>query len=302
MDERRLAPMRRLPLIALLALAGTASIALGAAGVDKTRLPLGDGKYVTQPKKGYVDSCITQFHGGGAFRDGPWIDAGARTWDLTKKIAVQGSVRWKASFSAKVVGSKRVLQGNGLPATPTGVFPVAASDPAYQYDRNPNSIRSYTLVAKLPATPALAKSPTCAGGTIGVMRDGIPIYSSFDAGGRDAPAHEIQDACGGHPQITGQYHYHSLPPCLTDAGSKHSQLLGWALDGFGIYGPRGEDGKTLGSAGLDACHGHTHTIVWNGKRVRMYHYHATYDFPYVVGCFRGAPITTATGLMIGTPR
>jgi hypothetical protein len=294
--------MRRPLLIAFLAALGSASIAFGAAGIDKTKLPLGDGKYVSQPKKGYVDSCITQFHGGGAFRNGPWIDESAKTWDLTRKIAVQGSVSWKTVFSAKVAGSKRVLRGNGLPATPTGTFPVQASDPAYQYDRNPNSIRPYRLVARLPATPKLAKSPTCVGGTIGVMRDGIPIYSAFDAGGRDAPAHEIQDACGGHPQITGQYHYHSLPPCLSDSGAGHSQLLGWALDGFGIYGPRGENGKTLASANLDACHGHTHVIVWNGKRVRMYHYHATYDFPYVVGCFRSTPITSATGLMIGTPR
>ena len=39
---------------------------------------------------------------------------------------------------------------------------------------------------------------------------------------------------------------------------------------------------------LDECHGHTHEILWDGKRVVMYHYHATWDFPYTIGCLRGA--------------
>jgi hypothetical protein len=133
------------------------------------------------------------------------------------------------------------------------------------------------------------------------MRNGIPLYSAFDAGGRDAPAHEVQDRCDGHPQVTGQYHYHSLPGCIRDRRSRssHSRLLGWALDGFGIYGRRGRGGKRMTTAQLDACHGHTHKITWRGRRVRLYHYHATLDFPYMAGCFRGKPITRATGLMIG---
>jgi hypothetical protein len=31
----------------------------------------------------------------------------------------------------------------------------------------------------------------------------------------------------------------------------------------------------------------------------MYHYDATLDFPYLVGCFRGTPIASATGLDLG---
>src|SRR5947207_548636 len=167
-----------------------ATAALAATRVDKTRLPLGDGKYLTTPKKGYVDSCIRNFQGGGAFRNGPWIDDSAKTWDMTKKISVQGAVHWNSTFSAKVVGSKRIISGNGLPSHTTGVFPVASSDPAYQYDRNPNSIQSYTLKATLTAKPKAASKPTCVGGTIGVLKDGIPVFSAFDAGGRDAAAHE----------------------------------------------------------------------------------------------------------------
>ena len=64
---------------------------------------------------------------------------------------------------------------------------------------------------------------------------------------------------------------------------------------FGIYGRFGEDGETL-SNDLDECHGHTHEIEgdgkqieWDGKQVEMYHYHATYEYPYTIGCFRGTP-------------
>ena len=42
-----------------------------------------------------------------------------------------------------------------------------------------------------------AASPSCVGGTIGVSVLGVPIYSAFDAGGRDAAAHEVQDECDG---------------------------------------------------------------------------------------------------------
>ena len=38
---------------------------------------------------------------------------------------------------------------------------------------------------------------------------------------------------------------------------------------------------------LDACHGHTHAILWDGASKEMYHYHATWDFPYTIGCLRG---------------
>ena len=45
--------------------------------------------------------------------------------------------------------------------------------------------------------------------------------------------------------------------------------------------------KGRSSADLDECHGHTHQITWDGQEMSMYHYHATWDFPYTVGCMRG---------------
>ena len=78
-------------------------------------------------------------------------------------------------------------------------------------------------------------------------------------------------------------------------------LLGWALDGFGIYLERDFAGTMLSSADLDACHGRASKVSWNGKKRRMYHYVATLDFPYTVACYRGTPITKATGLALGPP-
>lgn len=115
------------------------------------------------------------------------------------------------------------------------------------------------------------------------------IFSSFDAEGRDAAAHEVQDHCDGHPQQSSYYHYHSLSNCIEDSTTGHSALVGYAFDGFGIYGHYGEEGKEITNADMDACHGHTHTIEWDGQLVNMYHYHATREFPYVVGCFMGTP-------------
>jgi hypothetical protein len=103
----------------------------------------------------------------------------------------------------------------------------------------------------------------------------------------------VQDNCDGHPQVSGFYHYHSLSDCIEDTASGHSALVGYAFDGFGIYGYYGEDGEELTNADLDECHGHTHMIEWNGQMVEMYHYHATHQFPYVVGCFHGTAAVRA---------
>ena len=44
------------------------------------------------------------------------------------------------------------------------------------------------------------------------------------------------------------YHYHDVTTCIADPGTGHSTLLGYARDGFGIYGNRGETGAALTNA------------------------------------------------------
>lgn len=264
--------------------------------LDYTSLPLGDDKYSSQAQKGYVYSCQTSFNGGGAFVQGPWIDSTNNTWDLTSKISVDGSVEWgQAYWQDDISGDTRTLTSADLPTIHnTGTFPVSTSDEAYNYDRNPNSIQTQTIELQVPQNPQLAATPTCVGGEVGIATTGVLIFNAFDAGGRDAVATEIQDSCQGHPQESGYYHYHGYSSCFADNSDNniHSDLVGYAFDGFGIYGLKGEDGKELSSRDLDECHGETHVIDWDGEEKEMYHYHMTQDFPYTVGCFRGAPAVT----------
>src|SRR5665811_1179319 len=165
----------------------------------------------------------------------------------------------------------------------TDEFPIKASDDAYGYDRNPNSIRSQSVRYSLPRSPKRASRPSCLPmGAIGVAENGVAIFNALDALDRDAVAHEVQDNCGGHPQMSGLYHYHAIPACLTKGESKHraSGLVGYALDGYPIYGPRGGGGKLLSNDDLDACHGQTSKVRFEGRRQRIYHYNATLEYPY----------------------
>lgn len=263
------------------------------AEADTERLPLGDGKISAEPRRGYVWSCQQTFWGGGgAHREGEWILKDG-TWSAkAKTVEVDGDVVWdNYKYEIKLEGDTRKLIGNGLPNHQTGVFPVQPTDDAHNYDKNPNAIKETQIVYNLPAVPALADAPSCVPmGAIGVMKTGVVIFNAVDLQGKDAVAHEIQDKCSGHPETTGQYHYHNLSKCIEETANSHSELVGYAIDGFGIFGMFGENGKELTNADLDECHGHTHEILWDGKRVVMYHYHATKEYPYTIGCLRGVPV------------
>jgi hypothetical protein len=231
--------------------------------------------------------------GGGAFASGSWIHADG-TYDVTAKPTVEGNVAWPtANVTFTTAGGRLTVKSNGLPkGTHTGVYPVSASSEAYRYDRNPNRITTQTGDWKLPKPVAAARPSCLSGGPIGVALNGVAIFDGLDGENRDAVAYEILDRCQGHPERNGRYHYHSIPACLTrgEKTDRHSAVVGYALDGFPITGGRGDAGKLLTDADLDACHGHVGWVVINGKRVRTYHYHATLEYPYTLGCFRGTPL------------
>jgi len=82
---------------------------------------------------------------------------------------------------------------------------------------------------------------------VGVAVNGVIVFSPYTGVNTVAPEDETLDVCSGHP-ANGNYHYHGYPPCLAEAlgdsptGSSdatHSSILGWAWDGFPIYGPWG---------------------------------------------------------------
>jgi YHYH protein len=267
-------------------------IVIGATGCfshDLKHLPLGDDLKSSIPKAGHLWPCRIEPDAGGAFRDGPWIDKAHNTFDKTAKPVVHGDVRWPHSFTVEVQGTSRVFTGNNLPDHGTGIFPIESDSEAYRYDRNPNAIAEQTLHFNLPANPQPGEQVHCAPGAVGILLNGIPLFSAIDAPGRDAVAHEVQDTCDGHPQVSGVYHYHNASGCVADVHGKgsHSALIGYAIDGFGIFGNDGDGGRPLTNADLDECHGHIGKVRWDGKLTSIYHYHATPQFPYTVGCLRG---------------
>ena len=282
--------------------AGTLGTSPHTDTIDIHAIPLGDGNVSASPKAGYVYACDTNFKGGGADHAGNWINGS--TWDMTKKISVQGNVEWPtASFSTSVIGGKRFLTGNGLPVnTITGEFPISSSDPAYRYDRNPNSIKAQSVQYELPADPTIAVNPACVPmGAVGYALNGVAIYNALDDSGRDAVAHEVQDSCSGHPQSAGEYHYHGPSACMPNI-DKDNALVGYALDGFGIYSMYDANGKEYTNSELDACHGITSNVLWDGRMVNMYHYVMTREYPYTIGCFRGTPVRVPHRGMRPPPR
>ncbi len=195
----------------------------------------------------------------------------------------------------------------------------------------PNALTAKTQTHSFPRYPALNASGTyqASMGVTGVTVNGLSMYAATEAGPQsygDPIYNGIVDGCSGHtsPQ---EYHYHALQmKCLVasalttatpwlnaDPTTAPSPLVGWAADGFPIYGPvackdadctttetvQSGYAKTGNPATyaflaytwtahptdktyLDECNGR---VEPNGA----YHYHATSAFPYVPACFKGTP-------------
>jgi hypothetical protein len=269
--------------------------------ISLSALPLGSAKVSTAPEQGNIWACQAP-NGGNPVTIPPWVNTKAGTWSMTSKVAVEGDVKWHSQFKATHEGSEEVLQGNGLPAR-SGVFPVSPSDPAYAYNPDPTAISAHSVDVSLPYNPTVNASPQCTGAIVGVAINGIPILDGFDAGGNDAAAVETQDTCHGHPNGQVGYHYHSLSPCiLSKKAFSHTTQVGWALDGFGIYVEYNAQGELLTNSDLDGCHGRTSVVPWHGKKVDIYHYDMTFEFPYTVGCFVGSPTTQVSMSSVVPPR
>jgi hypothetical protein len=195
-------------------------------------------------------------------------------------------------YSETISGGKRVIVSNNLPVDyVTGTFPIATDDPSYSYDKNPGRITASNTTISLDENGTIATSPTCLPeGPVGILKNGVFIYSSLDGKGKDAVAHESQDVCDGHPAMT-DYHYHQIPSCIRIASTGSSTVVGWSADGFPIVVERNANGALPTNVDLDACHGRTSEVLIDGKVVRTYHYSATLEFPYFMGCYKGVPIS-----------
>lgn len=268
-------------------------------GTDLTALPLGDTKVTTTGpgKVGWTWACTPgNPNAPGAIHDGPWIEGD--TWNLLEKLAVRGDISWKsaAKYAEQSTATLRTITTMRVPTVgTTGEFPIAKDDPAYQYDRNPSSITPRTKTVSIPTNPVKAAKTSCLPmGAIGVAVNGVMLYNALDARNMDARAHEMQDSCEGHPNFA-EYHYHAGSACVVGSETGSSTLFGYAFDGFGIYVERDKSGNMLTNKSLDACHGRTSKVMWNGKMQKIYHYVVTQEFPYLLGCFAGTNSVPAAG-------
>lgn len=225
----------------------------------------------------------------------PWVDVNGVVY-FADKPAVEGLVSWDSIIAITEGADGREISGNALPDHPTGEFPIDVNSEAWQYDRNPNSISEGDISYVVPTNPTIADEPGCLPlGPIGVALTGAVFFNALDADNRDAVANEVFDVCEGHPDAQGGYHYHHGTPCIEDGDeNEHSSLVGYALDGLGIYGPRDSGGVLLTNDDLDECHGHVGPVPSGDQgTMEVYHYHTNEEFPYTLGCFRGAVELTA---------
>ncbi len=144
----------------------------------------------------------------------------------------------------------------------------------------PASITAQTI--DVNTCPAKAASTTATNmGPIGYAISGEAIYNSYEGGGTSIPAMSDNvsytfttssgtsetasfiDACNSHPTPLANgytWHHHGVPSCLVaqlDGSSGPSHLIGFALDGFPIYGGRDINGNAVAVSQLDACNGIT---------------------------------------------
>jgi hypothetical protein len=237
--------------------------------------------------------------------DTPWLKDDDRVV-IADIETVPGNVKMKSVFKITETKTTRTFTGNGIPNFPIGTFPIPQDSPAYKwYAALPSSppyanaaeipALPYDLKVKLPKNPKIAAKPSCFKElTIGVALVGAAWHAEvavdMNTDAFDPNAALPTDRCFGHPYAT-QYHVHGYSWKCMDQGKpgEPSPLVGYALDGFGIYGPRGADGKLVTNAELDECHGRVGEVMFNGKKQMMYHYVLNNEYPYSVGCFRGTP-------------
>lgn len=169
-----------------------------------------------------------------------------------------------------------VVNSGGVPNHPTGSFPNAD---------NPSAVLPQQYQFQLPLSPRFAATPTEVealprGTAIGVGINGVPFYAPLTPDGQDVTQVERFDFANGHPDAQGAYHYHTNPILLQQSvgGSNVNAILGYAFDGFPIYGIADENGAP--PSDLDRFNGH------EGAEGR-YHYHITESFPYIIGGYRG---------------
>jgi hypothetical protein len=162
---------------------------------------------------------------------------------LIPLFAPADQLPWRSECRIEVRGDYRYIDSNGIPNHSVGTFPNHG---------NPNSISPQTYHRRVPLHPTPAAGDT-RGVDFGVAVNGV----MFDPGTADLWNNDRRwhyEALSGemvhhgslgmdhnlaHVQPSGAYHYHGLPLGLLNSLNYKTKmvLVGWAADGYPIYGP-----------------------------------------------------------------
>lgn len=148
--------------------------------------------------------------------------------------------------------------------------------------------------APIPLDPRLGNVPQTRDAALGVAVNGVPIFD-YTGGGEmtqeDLHHHQSQhdtlqtkqlDVCGGHAGRGDDYHYHVKPTCMIEQmkNAGPDAIIGWAFDGFPIYGDTNPDGTHIALEVLDVCNGQP-------DETYGYRYHTSAQAPYIIQCLMG---------------
>lgn len=205
-----------------------------------------------------------------------------------------------------VPASNFIATHYAVPSNPLNVSPVGANVIATtQVLQDQNYSLTLPTTPKYSSTTTAAGL-----GPIGVMLDGAVLYNPYEANKETVATQDnfsatvngvtasFLDSCDGHPGPGGMYHYHGLPDCLvqyattgtstqttsvssfsgtttasvaeTNAAARRPVIVGFALDGYGVYDNVTMDGKTIGVSSLDSCNGIFSVVP--GYPHGVYHY------------------------------
>ena len=239
-----------------------------------------------------------------------YVANAAGTSTAVSTIAAVKAAKWNTTVKLTYSSKSIIMQPTGIPnhardayyAVPKAGVVVPDATTA-NIIADPTKAQTYKFT--IPATPKYSSNVTNTSlGSIGVMISGAVLYNPFEGDGKTvAMANNFTvtnsagitasfvDKCAGHPTPdVGAYHYHGLPTCVTakvDKVSKPSHIIGFALDGFPIYGDRDNKAKQITAKNLDKCNGVNSATPEFPKGIYHYVLLGTADARSSIACFHG---------------
>ena len=198
---------------------------------------------------------------------------------VVSTVSAVKKAKWNPTVKLTYSKNAVIMQPNGIPnhtrdayyAVPISQEIVVPDASTSKIVKDPTKAQTYKFT--IPTAPKYSsRTTTTSLGSIGVMISGAVLYNHYEGDGKtvamasnftitdkNGVTASFVDKCAGHPTPNmGAYHYHGLPSCVTsqvDQPSKPSHIIGFALDGFPIYGDRDIKGKKVLVNSLDKCNG-----------------------------------------------